>query len=809
MKKWNKVEGATTNKSTITTTPPVMSPLAKIFHELSLENKHAYFMDRYGTVKWTTGFFDYRFKQDIKDTKTFTQEDGTIIDACITLWGWNFERGAGGDSSNWIVVYIGDKAFSTGSVKYHEVTYYSGWSKKENYTASDDYQEILDCIYDPVKSVCTVMVKTGNKASRPIVIERSGKIKRDEKLLGKLYIPSSISGQKTSKDLSETLELETSEAEKYKSATESRSKTDMYKEAFDIYVMNGNYNKALSILTENKISVSKISPSKVLSLVETHLDQCNSNGSYGSSETFYKYEELVDRVSNKEMKKKLATTIVNAMLKSEKWGYKSMISLYMKLADIMDWGTHTLYQTYFDKNVSAFDLEDEKTREILDLLSQGKKENYQRLYDAFIEKGWLRKFIWRYIDSYIPELNTTLQAYFESKGIKNIDLFSTSYKVEKQKQYVIVAAMNLISKWLVTPEKVKNVLSEVMPKDIYEVLEYKDIDRDKRIETVKSLNVYLWVEFSDELVHFLSDRLNARSWSDSKNAAEELLAFFDENGLTQRTIQAAIEKWHVRALESFDKKWLLLQREQVIGYGKACYTKGRHDKMKAVFEKFTFTPEEQESCIDVSHAEISIKEEHDDLTRLPYISHTKAVKLIESYSDENRKSFCHYREEYVNEKIADHLSVLLSREDISSEYINNTLTTCYENNQRVSLKRLLMSWSIKIDKTLINKRIWEQIELWDLEYAKKIAKLWGLISIRGKKIAILEINSWTLGTRDMESKVKENKLSKEYYSYLINSHLASNDIETALKLSEEKDVIITKDQFDAYRARIEKKNKQA
>ncbi|MBP7848499.1 hypothetical protein KA013_04815 [Patescibacteria group bacterium] len=61
----------------------------------------------------------------------------------------------------------------------------------------------------------------------------------------------------------------------------------------------------------------------------------------------------------------------------------------------------------------------------------------------------------------------------------------------------------------------------------------------------------------------------------------------------------------------------------------------------------------------------------------------------------------------------------------------------------------------------------------------------------------------------MESKVKENKLSKEYYSYLINSHLASNDIETALKLSEEKDVIITKDQFDAYRARIEKKNKQA
>jgi len=43
----------------------------------------------------------------------------------------------------------------------------------------------------------------------------------------------------------------------------------------------------------------------------------------------------------------------------------------------------------------------------------------------------------------------------------------------------------------VTPEKVKNVLSEVMPKDIYEVLEYKDIDRDKRIETVKSLNVYL------------------------------------------------------------------------------------------------------------------------------------------------------------------------------------------------------------------------------------------------------------------------------------------------------------------------------
>ncbi|MBP7848501.1 hypothetical protein KA013_04825, partial [Patescibacteria group bacterium] len=196
--------------------------------------------------------------------------------------------------------------------------YYVGGGKKENYTASADYQEILDCIYDPVKDTCTVMVKTGSKTSKPIIIERSGKIKRDEQLLGKLYIPSSISSQKTSKDLSETLELETSEAEKYKSATESRSKTDMYKEAFDIYVMNGNYNKALSILTENKISVSKIDPSKVLSLVEVHLDQCNSNGSYGSSETFYKYEELVDRVSNKEMKKKLATTIINAMLKSEK-----------------------------------------------------------------------------------------------------------------------------------------------------------------------------------------------------------------------------------------------------------------------------------------------------------------------------------------------------------------------------------------------------------------------------------------------------------------------------------------------------------
>ncbi len=118
-----------------------------------------------------------------------------------------------------------------------------------------------------------------------------------------IAIPSSISSQKTSKDLSETLELETSEAEKYKSATESRSKTDMYKEAFDIYVMNGNYNKALSILTENKISVSKIDPSKVLSLVEVHLDQC---GSYRITDTFNKYEVLIDRVSNKEMKKKLA-----------------------------------------------------------------------------------------------------------------------------------------------------------------------------------------------------------------------------------------------------------------------------------------------------------------------------------------------------------------------------------------------------------------------------------------------------------------------------------------------------------------------
>jgi hypothetical protein len=70
-----------------------MSTQAQIFQNLPVENQKKYFVDQFGTVKGTTGFFDYRFHKSIGDVKKFTDKENTIFSVCIARDGGHYEGG--------------------------------------------------------------------------------------------------------------------------------------------------------------------------------------------------------------------------------------------------------------------------------------------------------------------------------------------------------------------------------------------------------------------------------------------------------------------------------------------------------------------------------------------------------------------------------------------------------------------------------------------------------------------------------------------------------------------------------------------
>jgi len=81
--------------------------LLDIFNSLPHKQKREYFKIVHGTVRWTTGFFDYWFHQWLGDFQTFTK-DGKDYHAMIVTGGWSYESGWW-EYNNSIIVHVDDK----------------------------------------------------------------------------------------------------------------------------------------------------------------------------------------------------------------------------------------------------------------------------------------------------------------------------------------------------------------------------------------------------------------------------------------------------------------------------------------------------------------------------------------------------------------------------------------------------------------------------------------------------------------------------------------------------------------------------
>lgn len=784
------------------TTHSPLSQMANVFHHLSLEAKAAYFKDRYGTVKGTTWFFDYWYKQGIKDVKTFASEDGTIIDACITLGGGSYESW-GGDSNNAIIVYMGDDCYHSGSVKYSEK---SNW--RENYEGRKDYKELLACTYDPTQDNCVVQIKNWHANTITLTLEKSSKIERDEQLIGKLYIPAAVLERQTQAALAETLAETAPE--------KSRDKPAMYQKIFDMHVDNAHRDEAFNLLNGGKINVGRQNYKGALQVLSNYW---SSNG-YWTADYFPGHAKLLwfdvtKHTSYKALMKQMALKLIDYLLLSKRGCYEDSIKKYMALVDIAQVDKCIYSQKLFDAHYASFDLEDIKIRTCIDekicinVPEENNQKNYELLYTTYIAKWGLWDKVVNYNFDYVKKTHELLTTFFRQHGIASPDLFPDTYtiKPESNIHYCVQKINQMIELNMITLATAKKAMSEVIIIDIVTKL-FKD-ETDKGLAAVMGnahiLNTLFGVAYTDAYVSKVSSCLN--NACDTKKIPDILSLCYDY-GFRDELLEIALKENHFKVLVAFYEAKFLSSRKHLRSFAMLAFRNGQMKLAQELIDKGNYSPIEKKLIKAPVFADSQIQETDDDEKRIPYISIDKAQYMIGKYLDPNSKSLPSYNEEYRRERVSKHLGFLFAREDITAEYINTLAKGFYETEQWESLYFILKSGSIKLDKTEIDLRIQDLITQWKVDLADKISCFAGLNAVRAKDIAREKIKSGTLGAYNIEDAIETHKLDNSYYKYAIDARLTSNDLQEALACSEKHSILITPQQLEKYEEMLKTKKQQ-
>lgn len=793
--------------------------LPMIFASLSRKKKEEYLVDQYGTVKWTTWFFDYRFRKHVHSVKDFEFSDWVHATVCVVCHGGSYESGWG-DMSNYVMVIIGDKKYKTKSFKYDDSSYGTNiftWktSKTQKWQTTKEYKDILSVTHDSAADVCTIVVDTPI-GEQTIETNSSNTMSFDEALLGKLYVPTGVQMDDISataaKEILSSLDL----PENYDANDMYMQTLDLYKEEWAIGTMkdllfweNNSYyprSEAFKIPTQKPFAT--LDP-YVQYVLDRYIQTSYKNKKF---DDFFVCKKLISMLHSQDLKKMYIDQLFD------------LVKAYPNIGTIQDfvdvfvselqWNAQEHYQQLFDASYMVMDISSsrDETLAFIDLLAAKKIENYQRLYDVYIKRWGALLEICQYWsdDGYMNDRKCEIQ-FFVDRGIdfgqdafQEIDSLDAQQKVPHLKKI-----LDRLKLWkeeypaFVTEEIIKSFVQKNTANDTLDQYEYDTSSSRKKKEFAtlrEMLHEEYGVSYTDafyELFYnsiedeYIQTYLLEHDWLD-KIAGHKILQIISQNEEIHAKTKCMWFDWfldHGYAVdESLFQSAFLKMFEN--------YSNDDLDTRRLYQEKYEFlrTDTIKEAYTRIADEGITDMYGYKHHQHIPYASLGAIKSLLQNFVTQETGKIG------TASHVKDILQMFFERDDLTSEYASELATTLYMNGLHKQLKQFIESIGLKLDKSLILWWIQELLKKEELGTAEFLVNAAGLEERMMKHIIIMKLQKWWNISRENEKFIQnDDELKKLYTATQLNKLVTAGKLTKALDLAYQHDIVLTPDYFAKYR----------
>lgn len=796
-----------------------MSTQAYIFQNLPVENQKKYFVDQFGTVKGTTGFFDYWFHKSIGDVKKIIDKENTIFSVCVARDGGHYE-GGGGDVSNFILVIRGDKIYRSADIKYTDVSYGTNiftWktSSTESGKTNEEYQEIIDCIWEKDSDICLIKIKVPG-GEKTIKTAAGNQYRFDEVLLSSLYVPSEIvakTSDATKQQLQTLFTIPTDYADE-----------DMQVTCLEVLVDQGNRSDAMQIIRGNKSgyhAAPKHDPLLPSAKLDTPIQKLFASymgerektpykeNSWGTSAIFSDtIKHLYGMLYDKTLKEQAGQRIINYLL-STVGHTNSDIDFCMNIIQDIWLPTEIYYQRIFDAcyksspfDVSNISYEIDKAYARIDKLAASKQENYQRLYDHNIV-GRLPYLVCNAHST--EETWNRTKSFFTTRGVQYDPFTANVIDIAQEKNPTGLPAnlQQLIKHKFITQDKAQEIITH----NIWYIYAYiqKSYDHKQYSENAKYLAAMyktLQGTFAMPVHEIWYDAMVYLVWNKDRNWWIQDMASRNQDLMT--SVVVAAQK--IKEIDQSRFLWTLeenslLPPEYALSYAQELFKKWSFSTLKSLLKKNPHLQEKDTELYDESIAKAAIRKEPSADEYIKHLSVEAAKELIPRYGDMEKGPFARYNDPYKTEQTIDALSAICQREDITQEYIMQLIAQAYANWDYKTVWLLCKGAWLKLDKKIVNMYIDTLVSRKKLDDAWRLAYAAGLQDIRSKKITedkiqtgVFEANAYR-----MAKEIEEYKLDPVYHNYVIQIYLRQRELLSAMNHAHTHKLIITPTQIDIYR----------
>lgn len=754
------------------------SDLQRKFDDLPFEKKKEYLRIVFWTVRWTTWFFDTRFTADMQDYKNFDMEKGEFADVLIKK-SWTYTEGWWwSESDNALVIIFQWKKYSWWWARYFET--------KKIDRPDLHYQEIINCIFDQSKDEFTITVKCADNSTTNIVVKDWSKYNFEKELISKLRVPRELISHQ--EDIKQVLQEEISKEEK------ELSIQHMYQRAVDIFILKGNRESVQKYMNKPWVRLSE--------------DQKKSYIEYLINWSKHTFSEWMRAENMKKLlvvlktfdDQKYVKSICEKMLEQSAWrdskdkifkSIKETIQLWW--FDIQDWYTKKI--DYYCKSSRYF----EEMGEVIVESGQDKKVRYKKYYDLHKPTDQstldiIGKATWEKVKILFKESFLNYIHLLEKTEHSHIEYFLKIMKEKKYEESLYetffdkIAPYDKLRKYADSTEKVVNNIITIRSHT------NKKINNDMLFELFK----YTTPKNRDKLWNTISQHLSPEEIQDTLAMIFDTYLYKDKECCD---LNLVINRWFEdtsKIVKLFDKiitqtywcsgnnLWIdycnrlistlknknLLSKDNLLGQ--------IHDIYKTKVDRFF-----QEKAVWSFIRSYPIHFDDKDFLET----------LCDRYIVNAWDTFSH------GDIIADSFVKIWFDQHRIQSFI-----TKYSWN--ISILSNLIEWfGLHIDKVRVNTLIGNLFDEWKVQEAEEISRAWWLYDLWEKKIIAWELENGKLDARDASTAIQEWWLDTSYYKYVIDISITQWNLQEALQLAEQHDVVISQEQFDRYLWRDERLRK--